>query len=286
MITFRNFMLFQFSVFLLFITNGCNRGLPEPPIGSNTPTLTVEHNVSPEPTKTPTRTQTQTGTNPSGNVWVNSYPVGAEVYIVPSIVDLNDLDLDDIYKPENKAGTTPLYLDLKEGSYYALTYFPAELYDKLGVELPVLSSPSYRQAFPFDGSLIHSASYREGEYINDISRVYRILIESDRTESLISVALPLPENERQYSKPFIYPTLGTVHMLSVDYDFKYDVMLSAIKDNLNKYNLSGVVSDTMVNEMIEVLSHAGKVVLNTDNMRMIVQMAGPDDNTFTITIYQ
>jgi len=285
MIAFKDFILFQFLVCLLFITSGCNGGgLPEPPIGGDTPKPIEENDVTPGITRTPT--QKQPGTNPSGNVWINSYPVGAEVYIVPSIVDLNNLNVDDIYQPENKAGTAPLYLDLKNGSYYGLTFFPAELYDKLGVELPVLSSPSYREAFPSDGDLIHSVSYREGEYINDISRVYRISIDTDREVSLISVALPLPENERQYNIPFIYPTLGTVRMLPVDYDFEHDVMRRAIKDTLNEYNLSGAVSDTMVDEMIEVLSHAGKVILKTNTIRMMVQMSGFGDNSFNISIYQ
>ena len=220
------------------------------------------------------------------SVWINSHPAGADVYIIPATVNLNDLRIEDIKQANNLVGTTPLTLKLSAGNYYVLTLFPAELYNLNGYELPAYSSPTYQNALPSDGSLIQSVSFSGGEYIKDLSRVYRLYKNSDASETLISIALPLPENQRSLAMPFIYPTLATVDTLPVTYTFTETHIRNAIESNLDEHNLGRVVNAGMSDEILQVLSYVGKVVLETDSVRIIIQLNGQTHSSFSIAVYQ
>lgn len=250
--------------------------------------IVSEENLDPGITKTPTRKVTPISQEPldDSSAWINSHPTGAEVYILPATVSLNDLRVEDIQQETNLVGNTPLTLDLSAGNYYILTLFSAELYTNIGYELPVYSSPTYRNALPSDGSLIRSASFSDGEYIKDVSRVYRLYKDAGSATTLISVALPLPESQRNLTMPFIYPTLDTVNALPISYTFTEENVRNAIESNLSEHNLSGSVGKSMVDEILQVLSYVGKVALETDPASIIIQLSGQDQSSFTITVYQ
>jgi hypothetical protein len=260
--------------------------------GVNTPVpdeVVAEESAEPVVLKTPTKKAETIPEAPpldDSSVWINSHPVGASVYLIPATVSLNDLRVDDIQQANNLIGATPLTLELSAGNYYVLTLFPAELYADNGFELPIYSSPTYRDAFPSDGSFIHSASFSDGEHIKDLSRVYRLYKDAGSAQALISVILPLPESERNQAMPFIYPTLSTVSSLSESYAFTEENVKNAIESNLDQHNLDDVVSANMVNEMLQVLSYTGKVVLETEPARIVIQLNGQAQSNFTITVYQ
>jgi hypothetical protein len=249
----------------------------------------TERPVTPEqlpetPTKQPVPPTQRSDSD--GNVWINSHPAGAEVFIVPATVDIYDLEIKDVQMPENSVGITPLSMDLSTGSYYVLTLFPAELFSELGVELPSYSSPGYDDAFPSDGSLVSSASFTGGEFIKDLSRLYQLRIDQGRTMALISLAFPLPVDQRYTTSPAIYPTLETVAFLPNSYNLNENGMRNAIESDLTKYNLTGTVKTEMVDDMIEVLKRVGKVYLKTDAVRFIIQLGGFEESTFTVSVYQ
>ncbi len=245
--------------------------------------------IEPEPTKTPTKKAETISQDPpldDGSVWINSHPTGASVYLIPATVSLNDLRVDDIQQDKNLIGVTPLTYELPGGNYYLLTAFPSDLYADIGFELPVYSSPTYRDAFPSDGNLIHSASFSDGEHIKEVGRVYRLYKDAGAAQALISVVLPLPEGQRDHSMPYIYPTADLVSSLPASYGFTEENIRNAIGSNLEELNLTGDISADMVNEMLTVLSHTGKVVLETTPARIVVQLGGLNQGNFTITVYQ
>ncbi len=251
--------------------------------------IAEEEDIEPDVTKTPTKKAVTISEDPpvdDNSVWFNSHPVGASIYLIPATVSLNDLRVDDIKLENNLVGETPLTLEVAAGNYYVLTLFPAELYAENGFELPAYSSPSYRDAFPSDGSYIHSASFSDGEHIKDLSRVYRLYKDAGSAQTLISVILPLPENQRDRSKPYIYPTIDTVSSLPLSYEFTAENVKKAIESNLSQHNLTGEISANMVDEMLQVLSYTGKVVLDATSVRIVVQLNGQNQGSFSVTVYQ
>jgi hypothetical protein len=257
------------------------------------PTAPTADGETPVATNPVTSISTQKPTNipqgdvPSlsgGSVWVDSYPSGANVYVIPALIDLDELRLEDIVKPENLKGSTPLAFDLPRGDYYAAFSYSADVYAASGITLPTYSSPAFEGAFPFEGNLMTSTSLSNGEYISSVEKVYRLNKQGNSSESLISVALPLAEGEQSALRPSIYPQATTVSSLPVNFTFKEDVLRGAIEDDLARYNLTGQVGAEMVDSMVEVLQKVGKIILNTDTVRIIIQMGA--DDTFTITIYE
>jgi hypothetical protein len=216
-------------------------------------------------------------------VWVDSYPHGADVYVTRAVVDLNDLRLEDIVKSENLKGKTPLSFELPRGDYYVAFSYSVDVYAASEIVLPNYSSPAYEGAFPFDGNLLTSTSFSDGEKISAVEKVYRLSKQRDSLESLISVAIPLNQEEQAVSRPSIYPQTSTVSFLPVNFAFKEDTLRGAIEDNLARHNLTDVVGAQMVDSMIEVLQKVGKVALDTETVRIVVQMGAGD--TFTITVY-
>ena len=218
-------------------------------------------------------------------VTISSYPPGAEVYIVPATVDIYDLKLDDVVNPSNLFGTTPLTDDLSTGNYFVIVVFSPDLFTDFGYNLPSRSDATFDGAFPFDGNPSQSMTFSEGEYIDSFTKIYRLYKDAGRSESLISIALPLPENQRGQQKPVIYPTLATVESLSASYSFKTTTVEQAIEDSLKDYNLTSSVDPAMVSEMVEVLLRVGKVKLDTSDVDFIVHMHGTGSSSFSITTY-
>jgi len=204
---------------------------------------------------------------------------------VPATVDVYDLDLEDVLHVDNLLGTAPLTYELSPGMYYVITVFTPDLFAAIGYDLPSVSDPTYNDAFPFDGNLSQSMSFIGGEEIGRISKIYRLNKDAGRSETLISIALPLPETQREQQKPVLYPTFATVEALPIEYTFDAAVVGRAIEDNLNKYNLTAIVGPTMVDEMVEVLLRVGKVKLDTDDVDLIIYMQGTDTGNFSIVVY-
>ena len=240
---------------------------------------------TPSPLPTPITTErTSPPISTNNGLWINTYPAGAEVYVVPATVSHYDLELDDVIQPQNFVGIAPLTHQLATGMYYVVTTFQSDLYAAAGYSLPVESDPTFRDAFPFDGNLFHNTSFVGGKEIKSISKVYRIDIDSHRLEALTSIALPLPEDQRGQSKPNVYPTLATVESIPASFTFKPTIMKDAIEESLVKNNLSSTVDQSLVGEMVEVLLRVGKVKLDTNDIDLIIQINEAED-TFSILTY-
>ena len=288
----KNIVLFGLLVCMLLMTGGCENDYDVPPISTKQPEVSKAPDDISEPIVT---TEADSGDTKSSkppttglgdnDVWFNSYPAGAEVYVIPATVDIYDLELDEIVKANNLLGTTPLNYDFSAGMYYVVSVFTPELFSAVGYELPTLSDPTFDLAFPFDGNLSQSMSYIDGEEIERFSKVYRLNKGSGNSDALVSIALPLPKNQRGQSKPALYPTLATVEALPVSYTFIDTDVRRAIEDNLEKSKLTAIVSPDMVDEMIEVLLRVGKVKLDTSDVDLIIQMKGTDSPSFSITTY-
>lgn len=218
-------------------------------------------------------------------LWVNSYPTGAEVYLVPATVDIYDLELEDVMQAENLLGTAPLTHELSAGTYYVVTSFTPDLFTAAGYDLPTYSDPSFDDAFPFDGGLSQSMSFIRGQEIERFSKIYRLIKDPRSPEALISIALPLPANQRGQPKPVLYPTLATVEALPVSYTFDDAIVSQAIEDSLRDNSLAAMVGQSMVDEMVGVLLRVGKVKLDTSDVDLIIQMYGTHKSTFSITVY-
>ena len=220
------------------------------------------------------------------DVWINSYPTGAEIYLVPATVSIYDLVLEDVMTPQNLLGNAPLTHELPPGKYFVVAMFSSDIFIASGYALPKQSDPTFEYAFPFDGNLSQSLSFIGGEEIGSLSKTYWLMKGAHGSESLISIALPLPESQRGEANPTLYPTLATVESIPPSYTFKEDAMRRAIEDNLRKNHLTTTVDSEMVDEMIDVLQRVGKVKLDTDAVDMIVQMKGIEAGDFSISIYE
>lgn len=235
------------------------------------------------PEESPTREEERNRTN---ELWVNSYPAGAEVYLVPGTVSGQYPKLDNVMQTKNLLGTAPLTHELSAGTYYVVTSFTPDLFTAAGYDLPTYSDPSFDDAFPFDGNPSQSMSFTNGEEIERFSKIYRLIKDPRSPEVLISIALPLPENQRGQPKPVLYPTLATVEALPVSYIFDDAIVRRAIEDDLRDNNLTAMVGPSMVDEMVEVLLRVGKVKLGTSHVDLIIQINGTDTSSFSITVYR
>ena len=250
-----------------------------------TPTFTPTPTHTPTPAHTPTPTHTPTPGEGLSDVRISSCPPGAEVYLVPATVEVDELKLENVIQTDNLLGTAPMTYELSPGAYYVVTVFTPDLFAASGYELPTLSDPSFDYAFPFDGNPFQSMSFIDGEEIERISKVYRVMKGARSSEALISIALPLPENQRGQQEPALYPTLATVEALPVSYTFDDAIVARAIEDDLSEYNLTAMVGPSMVDEMIEVLLRVGKVKLDTGDVDLIICMHGTDTTSFSISVY-
>ncbi len=283
---------------------------PEPVPGTQTPevaqaeeTLTVEPIDEPAPeepapvAEAPSPApeaiaQPPVRSEPSGDdeigeseLWVNSYPTGAAVYLAPADVSIYDLEISEIMTADNLIGDTPLTVDLPPGNYYIVTSFPAGLYTGSGVDIPANTDPTFDQAFPFDGNRSQTISFSGGVEVESLSKVYQVFKMAGSSKAMISVALPLPSQERGQPNPSIYPTLKTVQDLPAVYEFTGDSVKGSIEDNLKEHDLTQVVSPALVDEMLAVLAHVGKVKLDTDEVDLIVQLNGLAGRTYSITVF-
>jgi hypothetical protein len=271
------------------IVGGCSSVVP---LLEDTPTVTAMVTATstrgPKANPTSTRTPAPSGIGgvlADGEARISSYPPGAEVYLVPAQVSVRDFDVDDVLEQENPLGTAPLTTELSPGEYYVVTVFTPGLFAAAGYDLPRVSDPTFDYAFPFDGNPTQSMSFVDGEEIERISKTYRLMKRAGNSEALISIALPLPENQRGQQKPTLYPTLATVEALRVSYTFDDSLVRPAIEDALEENNLATMIDASMVDEMIEVLLRVGKVKLDTSDIDLLIQMHGTDTNRFSITVY-
>lgn len=247
-----------------------------------TPTSPPESNPAGAPADTSQVVPTRPNFPDSG-LWVDSYPPGADVYVIPATVDMYNLEIEDVVQPDNFIGTSPVADQLPSGDYYVVTSFSPELFSTYGYQLPVETDPTFDDAFPFDGNLFHNMTFIEGTEIGSISKVYRVDISNRYLTALTSIALPLPEHQRGQPRPTIYPTLATVNAFAPSFTFKETVMQQAIEESLVKNNLASQVEPALVTEMVEVLLRVGKVKLDTGDIDIIIQINEADESFSIIT---
>ncbi len=214
-------------------------------------------------------------------VWINSYPTGAEVYLLPAKIDIDTPKLEDVVKSDNLLGVTPLTYELHTEEYYVVTVFVPELF--VNVDLPTQSDPAFDKAFPFDGNYSHTMVTSKVGNIQSFSKLYRLTKSISHSDTLISIALPLPENYRGQPKPVMYPILDMVETLPVSYKSVVSIKQS-IEKELSKHNLTAPVGSDMVDEMIEILLRVGKVKLDTDEITLTTWMHGTDTTTYSTTV--
>jgi len=218
-------------------------------------------------------------------VWLNSHPSSAQVYVVPMTVDLYDVQLEDIVRSENLVGTCPVVVELTPDDYYVVFEFSAELYDNEGLVLPSGSDPTFNESLPFDGNPIKQTSYGANETVETITKLYILSKESSYSTALISLAVPVPESERLQSPPKLYPSLTSISSLPIKYAFSESAMREGIQDDISRQNLTSIVGSDMIDEMIGVLLRVGKVKLETADIDIYIQMKGFSGNGWTVTVY-
>lgn len=218
-------------------------------------------------------------------VWFNSHPGGAEVYVVPLQVDLYDVELDDIIQPQNLVGTCPVIASIQPGDFYVVFKFSADLYQSEGLVLPLGSDPTLSESLPFDGNPIKQTTYGANDAIETIRKLYSLSKKAGNSEALISLAVTVPEGERLASTPRIYPSMTAVGSLPIQYGFNEATMRNSIQEELQKQNLTSLIPSEMIDEMIEALLRVGKVKLDTDTIDVYIQMIGFSGNGWTVTVY-
>lgn len=218
-------------------------------------------------------------------VWFNSHPGGAEVYVVPLQVDLYDVELDDIIQPQNLVGNCPVVASMQPGNYYVVFKFSADLFQSEGLVLPLGSDPTFSESLPFDGNPIKQTTYGANDAVETISKLYSLTKKAGNAEALISLAVPVPEGERLASTPRLYPSMTAVGSLPIQYGFNESTMRDSIQRDLQEQNLTSAIGSDMIDEMIAVLLRVGKVKLDTDSIDIYIQMIGFSGNGWTVTIY-
>mgnify|MGYP001101810664 CR=1 FL=1 len=218
-------------------------------------------------------------------VWFNSHPSSAEVYAVPITVEIFDVELEDIIQPANLVGTCPVIASVDPGNYYIVFKFSAALYEADGLVLPSGSDPTFSESLPFDGNPIKQTQYGPNDAVETVNKLYRLNKKAGSSESVISLAVPLPESERLASPPLIYPTTTAVSALPIKYGFDESIMRESIEDDLRKQNLTSVVDSDMIEDMITVLLRVGKVKLQTEEIDIFIHMIGFSGNGWTVTVY-
>lgn len=218
-------------------------------------------------------------------VWFNSHPSGAEVYVIPQLVDLYDVKIDEIIQPINMIGSCPVIDELLPGEYYVVFVYTSALYDQDGLVLPPGSDPTFAESLPFDGNSIKQTSFGENESVKSIRKLYTLSKTADESNALISLAVPVPEDERHTSSPSIYPSITAVGSLPIRYGFDELSMRESIQKDLDNQNLTSIITSDMIDEMITVLLRVGKVKLTTDEIDILIQMNGYSGNGWSVTVY-
>lgn len=218
-------------------------------------------------------------------VWFNSHPNGADVYVVPQLVDLYDVEMDEIIQPINLVGTCPVIGELTPGNYYVVFVYSSGLYERDGLVLPSGSDSTFNESLPFDGNPIKQTSFGANESVETLSKLYTLQKKSGESTALISLGVTVPENERLASTPRIYPTMTAVGTLPIQYGFDESTMRESIEDDVRKQNLSSLIPSEMIDEMVAVLLRVGKVKLDTDSIDIYIQLNGFSGNGWTVTVY-
>lgn len=218
-------------------------------------------------------------------VWFNSHPRAAEVYVIPQLVDLYDVKIDEIIQPMNMIGSCPVIDNLLPGEYYVVFVYTSDLYEDDGLVLPPGSDPTFAESLPFDGNSIKQTSFGENESVKSIRKLYTLSKSTDESTALISLAVPVPEGERYSELPLIYPSMMAVGSLPIRYGFDESSMRESIQKDLDKQNLTSIITSDMIDEMIAVLLRVGKVKLTTGEIDILIQMNGFSGNGWSVTVY-
>jgi hypothetical protein len=171
------------------------------------------------------------------------------------------------------------------GEYYVVFLYTSGLYESEGLFLPSGSDATFNESLPFDGNPIKQTSFGANESVETLSKLYTLQKKSGQSTALISLAVPVPENERLASTPRIYPTMTAVGTLPIQYGFDESIMRESIEDDVRKQNLTSLIPSEMIDEMVSVLLRVGKVKLDTDSIDIYIQLNGFSGNGWTVTVY-
>ena len=218
-------------------------------------------------------------------VWFNSHPNGADVYVIPQLVDLYDVKIDEIIQPIHMVGSCPVIDELLPGEYYVVFVYTSALYEQDGLVLPPGSDPTFAESLPFDGNSIKQTSFGENESVKSIRKLYTLSKTAGDSNALISLAVPVPEGERHSSLPSIYPSITAVSSLPIQYGFNELSIRESVQKELENQNLISIITSDMIDEMINVLLRVGKVKLTTGEIDILIQMNGYSGNGWSVTVY-
>lgn len=253
----------------------------EPVVVTKEVTREVVVTATPEPSPTtPTPSPTPEDT---ARLWVASSPSGASVYLRPgSPQDYESLG--DLTQDEYLLGSTPLATEVSPGQYLLAVVVTVEQIESAGLEMPSSSHPLFNDAFEWDGNMSRTLTYDKNEEVASLAKTYLLRKEAGKSEALVSILIPLPEDKLEQSPPYLYPSLDMVDSLPKSYTVNETGVTGAISDDLDDQNLAGIVPLDMVKDMVQVLYRVGKVKLQADGVEMIVQMSGPRTRSFSIQV--
>lgn len=218
--------------------------------------------------------------------WINSYPIGAKIFLVEATTSLSAIEIPDVATSANFVGIAPVIFEIPPGNYYLVAEFGSSLFDSGGFLLPSGTDPTFDGAFPFDGNSINQFMYNDDDSVATIRKLYRLEKRAGDPEPLICIAVPVPENERQLSGITVYPSLAAVKDLPVSFDYVEDSMRASITQATKDTELMGLVGEDVIDEMLAVLLRVGKVRLSSGNAAVIVQMSNFGKSGWATSVYE
>jgi hypothetical protein len=171
---------------------------------------TVTSIVFRDETTSPPKSQSIKG----DQLWVNSFPEGACVYLIPGPVD-DYTTGDDLMKDEYYVGTAPLLITVNPGLYELVMVVPVSEIESAGFD--VLSADEPLDRFEFDGNNPHGMTYDNGEP-DLFYKIYTLKKLAGEYEALVTILLPVPEDELEHTVPYLYPSLNMVGFLPKRYN--------------------------------------------------------------------
>ena len=183
-------------------------------------------------------------------------------------------------KDEHYVGTAPLLITVDPGLYKLVIVVPISEIESAGFD--VLSADEPLERFEFDGNDSHGMTYDNGEP-DLFYKTYTLEKRAGEYEALVTILLPVPEDELEHTVPYLYPSLNMVGFLPKRYNVDEQGVTEAITDTLFEYGLTAV-SSAMVKEMVQILYRVGKVVLRTEKIKITINMWGLDTQSFSMKI--
>jgi hypothetical protein len=222
-------------------------------------------------------------------LWVTSFPEGAKVYMATGTrSDYYNMEL---IQDKYLHGSTPITFDTKPGQYLIAVVISADKLEDMGYPVEQLPDdteygPDLSDLFEFDGNFVSILKYDETQpgRLSYFAKVYELQKTEDNV-ALVSILSPIDQEEYPQPLPHLYPSLNMVSSVESSYFIHESDMVDGITETLTEQGLKGKVGTAMVNEMVEVVSRVGKVVLFCPNYtEIIVQIIKPETGDFMIQV--